>query len=41
MIVGLAAGHGKEKTAMFDAPYLKAYRTATGMGVNEWEGVDV
>ena len=35
MMMGLAADHGEEKTAMIDATYLKAYRTATSMGVKK------
>lgn len=31
MMVGLAVEHGGKKTAMIDATYLKAYRTATSM----------
>ena len=38
-MVGLAAGHGEEKTVMIDATYLKAHRTATSMGVKKG-GVD-
>ena len=29
IMVGLAAAHGEEKTAMIDATYLKAHRTAS------------
>lgn len=39
MMAGLAAEHGKKKTIMIDAPYLKAHRTATSLGVKEG-GVD-
>ena len=39
MMVGLAAGHGEEKTVMIDATYLKVHRTATSMGVKKG-GVD-
>ena len=35
MMMGLAAGHGEEQTVMIDATYLKAHRTATGMGVKK------
>ena len=31
MMIGLAAQHGKEKTVMIDATYLKAHRTATSL----------
>ncbi len=35
MMAGLAAEHGEQKTVMIDATYLKAHRTATGMGVKK------
>lgn len=35
MMVGLAANHGGEKTAMIDATYLKAHRTASSLGVKK------
>jgi transposase len=31
IMVGLAAEHGEKKTAMIDATYLKAHRTATSL----------
>ena len=34
-MVGLAADHGKTKTVMIDATYLKAHRTATNMGLKK------
>lgn len=39
MMAGLAAEHGEEKTAMIDATYLKAHRTASSLGVKKG-GVD-
>ena len=35
MMVGLAAEHGEEKTAMSDATCLKAHRTATSMAAKK------
>lgn len=35
IMMDLAAEHGEEKTAMIDATYLKAHRTATSMGVKK------
>ena len=35
MMTGLAAGHGEKKTAMIDATYLKAQRTAPSLGVKK------
>lgn len=37
-MVGLAAEYGEEKTVMIDGTYLKAYRTATSMGVKKGRG---
>ena len=34
-MVGLAAEHGEEKTAMIDATYLKAHQTTTSMGIKK------
>ena len=39
MMADLASEHCEQKTAMIDATYLKAHRTATSMGV-ETGGVD-
>ena len=39
MMAGLAAEHVEEMTVMIDATYLKAHRTATGLGVKKG-GVD-
>ncbi len=39
MMAHLASEHCEQKTAMIDATYLKAHRTATSMGV-ETGGVD-
>ncbi|KHQ49688.1 Transposase orfA IS5 family element [Mameliella alba] len=36
MMAGLAAEHGEEKTAMIDATYLKAHRTASSLGVKTY-----
>jgi hypothetical protein len=33
MLIGLAAGHGEEKTFRIDATFLKTYRTASSLGV--------
>lgn len=35
MMVGLAANHSEEKTAMIDATYFKAHRTASSLGVKK------
>ena len=35
MMAGLAAEHGERKSVMIDATYLKAHRTATGLGVKK------
>ncbi len=39
MMAGLATEHGKQKTVMIDATYLKAHRTATSMAAKKG-GVD-
>lgn len=39
MMAGLAADHGEQTAVMIDATYLKAYRTATSLGVKKG-GVD-
>ena len=35
MMAGLAAEHGEKRTAMIDATYLKAHRTATSMAAKK------
>lgn len=35
MMAGLAAVHGKKKTVMIDATYLKAHRTASSLGAQK------
>ena len=35
MMVGLAAERSEKKTVMIDAPYLKAHRTASSLGVKK------
>jgi len=35
MVIGLAADHGEEKTAMIDATYLKAHRNVSSSGVKK------
>ena len=35
MLVGLSAAHGKGKTVMIDATYLKAHRTAISMAAKK------
>ncbi len=39
MMVGLATGHGEERTVMIDATYQKAHRTASSLGLKKG-GVD-